>query len=329
MARSENQKLKLTYLEKMLREETDEEHGLTMPEIISGLEKYGVNADRKTVYADVEELRSYGLDIVTEKDGRRTVYKLASREFELPELKLLVDTVQSSKFITENKSRQLIKKLESLVSVHEAKQLHRQVLISGRIKTMNESIYYNVDKLHTAINGNKKIKFRYFNWNLSKQEEYRHDGAFYTVSPWHLRWDDENYYLIAYDDRSDKLKHYRVDKMKNIMLVDAPREGQKLIRSLDLTDYTKQLFGMFGGKAQRVELECENGLIGVMIDRFGKDIPVIKADGEHFKTYVNVAVSPQFLGWVASMCGGVKVLSPEGVAEDMKELSVKLFKQYE
>ena len=238
MAKSGNQKGKLLYLAEIFHRETDEAHGLTLAELTERLAAYGVQAERKTLYADMEELRRCGLDIDSWKEGREYRYRLASREFELPELKLLVDAVQASRFITENKSRSLIKKLESLVSVHDARQLQRQVLIAGRVKTMNESIYYNIDKLHTAIGEGKQIRFQYFQWTVEKKEALRRDGGWYCVSPWHLRWDDENYYLIAYDAEADRVKHYRVDKMADIMqnLRDNPPKdfaGDKVVKVVD------------------------------------------------------------------------------------------------
>ena len=328
MAKKENQKLKLLYLEKLLREETDEDHGLTMQQIIEKLSEYDIPADRKTVYLDLEELRSFGMDIISEHQGRQTYYKLISREFEIAELKLLVDSVLSAKFITENKSRKLIKKLEALVSVHDAKKLHRQVIISGRIKTMNESIYYNVDKLHTAINSGKQIKFKYFRYNVDKQEEYRRDGEWYYVSPWGLQWDDENYYLIAYEKDSDKLKHYRVDKMKNISILDLSREGKKLMEGFDEAAYAKRLFGMYGGQDSRVTLVGHNEIVGILLDRFGRDIPIVKIDSEHFQTYVDVMLSPQFYGWVAGLSDLLVITAPQEAAEEMKKLGERILRQY-
>ena len=310
MGRTENQKLKLLYLAKIFFEETDESHGLTMAELISRLKEADISADRKTIYLDLDELRQFGLDILSYPDGKTTRYHLASREFELAELKLLVDSVQSSKFITEKKSRSLIKKLESLVSVYDAKQLHRQVLIAGRVKTMNESIYYNVDKLHTAISQNVQIRFKYFQWNVEKQEEFRHGGAWYCVSPWHLRWDDENYYLIAYDAAAGQLRHYRVDKMKNICLTDTPREG----KSVDPAAYTARLFGMYGGAPTRVTLEGENRMAGIVIDRFGKDVESAPVDATHARVHVTVAASPVFFGWLAQFGTAVRLEAPSALA---------------
>ncbi|MCI7145137.1 MAG: WYL domain-containing protein [Clostridiales bacterium] len=327
--RGDNQKLKMLYLAKIFFEETDDEHYLTMPQIIDKLASCGVNADRKTLYLDFEELRRFGLDIISFKEGRECFYHLGSRDFELAELKLLVDSVQAAKFITDKKSKELIKKLESLVSKHEGKQLQRQVVISGRIKTMNESIYYNVDKLHEAIGADAQIRFRYYQWNVRKEMELRRDGAWYQVSPWSLMWDDENYYLVAYDAEDHKIKHYRVDKMLQISVTDTRREGKEAYRGFDVPRYTKSLFGMYGGEETKVTLEAENSMVGIMIDRFGKDIFITPVNENHFQTVVNVAVSNQFLGWIMALGDGVKIISPASVVEQMKREIRRLAKQYE
>ena len=324
-----NQKLKMLYLVKIFSEESDDNHYLTMQEIISKLAAYGVNADRKTIYQDIAELRDFGLDILTDKDGRNYYYYLGSRDFELAELKLLVDSVQSSKFISEHKSRDLIKKIESLASRHDASQLHRQVLIAGRVKTMNESIYYNVDKIHAAINADRQIKFRYYDWNLKKELEPRYDGMWYRLSPWALMWDDEMYYLVVYDAKHDKVTHYRVDKMKEISLLDEPREGKEAFKEFNLAKYTSSLFGMYVGDETKVTLEGDNSMVGVIIDRFGKDIIIIPVDKDHFQTVVTVAVSTHFLGWIMSLGGGVRIVGPDSVVAQMKDMIKDLSEQYE
>lgn len=274
MAKGSHQKLKMLYLTKIFSEETDERHALTMSEIISKLQEYDVNADRKTLYMDFEELRDYGLDIIREQHGRNTFYFLGSRDFELPELKLLVDSVQSAKFITEKKSRALIRKLEALVSKHEAKHLQRQVLISGRVKTMNESVYYNVDKLHEAITAGRQIRFQYYLWNVNKEMELRNNSAWYHISPWAFIWDNEYYYLIGYNSDNQNIKHFRVDKMLKITLIDKARDGKEAFSAFDIARYSKSVFGMFGGVETRVTLEAEDTMAGVLIDRFGKDITI-------------------------------------------------------
>lgn len=326
--KGENQKLKMLYLVKILSEETDDLHGLTMPQILEKLADYGVNADRKTVYVDLDELRRFGFDILSGKQGKHYYYHLGSREFELPELKLLVDSVQSAKFITDKKSKELIKKLESLVSKYEGKQLQRQVVISGRVKTMNESIYYNVDQIHEAIGKECQIQFKYFQWNIKKDMQLRKNGSNYQVSPWALMWDDENYYLVAYDEKEDKIKHYRVDKMLKVEVTPVPRKGKNKFKEFKLPSYTKSLFGMFSGIETNVTIQAENDKVGILIDRFGKDIPITPIDEDHFKTTVPVSVSNQFLGWIMSLGQGIQITGPESVVQQMKNEIKRLKNQY-
>lgn len=263
MPKGSNQKFKLYRLAQIMQEQTDDEHYITMPEIMEGLAKYDVTADRKSVYNDLRDLSVLGIDVEGEPVGNRYHYHVVNRAFELPELKLLVDAIQSLKFITEKKSNALIKKLETLVSKYDAQKLQRQVFVSGRIKTMNESIYYTVDAIHNAISENKKIKFQYYQWNVKKEMELRHNGAWYHISPWGLSWDDENYYLVAYDSDAGQIKHYRVDKMLHIKLSGERREGKEHFKKLDMADYAKKSFGMFGGKEQSVKLLVKNSLAAI------------------------------------------------------------------
>lgn len=328
MAKGTNQKLKLLYLMKIFMEETDEEHGISMGEIIEKLNAYGVTAERKSLYDDFEALRVYGLDIIGEKRERVYTYYLGSRLFELAELKLLVDSVQSSKFITEKKTNVLIKKIESLAGRYEAGKLQRQVYVSDRIKAVNESIYYNVDDIHTAINNNVRIRFKYFSWNVNKEMELRKNGDYYEISPWALCWDDENYYLIGYDSEAGIIKHYRVDKMQKIELTNNQRQGRELFIKFNMADYSKKTFGMFDGEEQIVKLRLENRFAGVIIDRFGKAIPFIKTDNEHFEVNVKVAVSSQFIGWVVALGSGVEILGPENVIDKMKKEVIRLKDTY-
>lgn len=319
MAGALSRNTKILCLMKIFLEETDEDHGLTMPQIISKLEAYGITANRKTVYSDISDLSDFGIDIIGEKTGREYIYHAVGRTFELAELKLLVDSVQAAKFISEKKSRELIGKLGTLASIHEARQLSRQVLISGRVKTMNESVYYGVDKLHQAINENRQITFQYFQWNMDKEAELRHGGRTYTASPWSLIWDDEYYYLVAYDEEAEKIKHYRVDKMVGIEQTDAPRSGSEEFGRMDVSTYSKQLFGMFGGEVRKVTLECRKEAAGIIIDRFGKDVIMQKTDDEHFICVVDVAVSKQFEGWLFSLSDIIKITAPADVADAVKK----------
>ena len=324
-----HQKLKILYLMKILLEKTDETHSITMTEILESLEAYGVSAERKSVYSDIENLRLYGLDIIGEKEDKAFSYRVVSRQFELAELKLLVDSIQAARFITAKKSNELIKKLEGLASKYEASQLQRQVYTAERIKTSNESIFYNVDTLHQAIASNAQISFQYFNWDVNKKQVLRKDGALYKVSPWALSWDDENYYLIAFDSAEDKIKHFRVDKMLRIELLSDRREGKLSFQRFDMGAYAKKMFGMFSGEEETVKILCRNELAGVMIDRFGKDVMLVKVDAEHFYVNVKVAVSRQFLAWVIALGDGAKIIGPESVVLEVKKEIERLVGQYD
>lgn len=321
--------MKILYLMKILLEKTDETHSITMREILESLEAYGVSAERKSIYSDIENLRSYGLDIIGEKEDKAYSYRVVSRQFELAELKLLVDSIQAARFITAKKSNELIKKLEGLASKYEASQLQRQVYTAERIKTSNESIFYNVDNIHQAIASNVQISFQYFNWDVNKKQVLRKDGALYQVSPWALSWDDENYYLIAFDSAEDKIKHFRVDKMLRIELLADRREGKLSFQRFDMGAYAKKMFGMFSGEEETVKILCRNELAGVMIDRFGKDVMLVKVDAEHFCVNVKVAVSRQFLGWVIALGDGAKIIGPESVVLEVKKEIERLAMQYD
>lgn len=329
MPKGTNQKFKLYRLAQIMLERTDDEHYITMPEIISQLGKYEITADRRSIYQDLRDLEALGIEVEGEPEGKGYHYHVVSRPFELPELKLLVDAIQSSKFITEKKTNELIRKLEKLVSRYEAIGLQRQVYVSGRIKTMNESIYYAVDTIHNAISENRKIRFQYYQWNVKKEMVLRRDGAYYHISPWGLSWDDENYYLVGYDSDAGEIRHYRVDKMIHIRMSEEPREGKEHFRKLNMADYTRKSFGMFGGREQSVKLLVDNSLAGVIIDRFGKDVMMIPADGDRFTVNVTVMVSRQFLGWIFSLGEKVKILGPEDVTEQMREEGERLLRQYE
>ena len=329
MPKGTNQKFKLYRLAQIMMKKTDEEHYITMPEIKEALAEYDITADRKSLYNDLRDLEILGIEVEGEQDGNRYHYHVVNRPFELPELKLLVDAIQSSKFITEKKSNSLIKKLETMVSEYDAQKLQRQVYVSGRIKAMNESIYYTVDAIHNAISENKKIRFQYFQWNVKKEPQLRHGGAWYHISPWGLSWDDENYYLVGFDSEAGLIKHFRVDKMLRIALSNETREGREHFKKLDMADYARKSFGMFGGEEETVKLQVSNGLAGVIIDRFGKDVMMIPADEDYFNVSVDVRVSRQFLGWVFSLGESVRILGPEAVVDQMKAETQRLIGQYD
>ena len=328
MAKGPKQKLKLLYLKDLLLRETDEEHMLTAQQIMEQLQQLGIETERKTLYDDLSLLEDYGLDIEKVKLGRNTGYHVVSRDFEVAELKPLVDSVQASRFITEKKSANLIKKLESLVSRYEASQLQRQVLISGRSKAMNESIFINVDQLHTAIAENVKISFQYFQWDVHKRAVPKYNGRLYTVSPWELIWDDEKYYLLGYDDASSSMRHYRVDKMLKIHRLQDTRAGQSEFKKINLASYTNTTFGMFGGNSCDVTLRADNALAGVFIDRFGQEIVLMPDDDSHFLLRVSVVPSGQFLGWIFSLGDGVELLGPDSVVADMRAQAEAICSRY-
>ncbi|MCM1498659.1 MAG: WYL domain-containing protein [Clostridium sp.] len=330
MARGANQKLKLLYLMKILLEKTDDRHCMTMAEILAALQGYGITAERKSIYADMEALRLYGLDIIGENSGSQNVfaYHIGSRQFELAELKLLVDSVQSSKFITARKSRELVHKLEQFASEYEAKELQRQVYVSGRIKNMNESIYYNVDLLHQAITQDVRVRFHYFQWNERKEMELRHGGKYYYISPWSLLWDAENYYLVGFDDEADKIKHYRVDRMLRLSITEEKRAGAEYFAQFDMAAYTTKVFRMFAGTEEAVTLRFQKHLAGVVIDHFGKEVPFYSVDEDHFDIHVNVAVSGQFFGWLFALGDGVELLSPDTVREQLRQELQRLQQLY-
>lgn len=313
------QRQRILYLYKLLAEKTDDEHSITAQDIISELERLGIKAERRTVYADIKALNEFGTDIIGQKAGRGYEYHMGNRRFELAELKLLVDAVQSSRFITQKKSSELIGKLEEMASEYQAKELQGQVFVSQRIKTMNESIYYNIDIIHEAIGENRKIHFQYFNWNADKKQELRHDGEIYSVSPWGVCWNDEWYYLIAYDDKVQEIRHYRVDKMKNLTLTEDKRDGKEYFKNLDMAVYSKKRFSMFDGEEEKVHILCRNDFAGIMIDRFGKDVPLLKTDEEHFEISVDVAVSGIFFGWIMGLGEGVRITGPDYVVDMMRE----------
>lgn len=314
MARSANQKLKCLYLRQFLLENTDEAHPVTVSQMIDYLARHDIAAERKSIYDDIDGLRSYGLDIEYRKaqDGG---YFIANREFQLPELKLLVDAVQSSKFLSLRKSNELIAKLEKLASRHEAQALRRQVYVTHRIKNMNESIYYNVDALHSAIAAGSRITFRYFDWDMNGKKKYRHEGKRYRISPWALLWDDENYYLVGYDAEHAERRHYRVDKMESITQTGEERLGKELFAGFDPAAYSRKVFGMYGGEPQKVTLRFESSMSNIVFDRFGREL-ILTPDREGgFTVMVEVVPSPQFFAWLTGLGAPVKILSPQPIVQ--------------
>ena len=324
MAKSDNQKLKLMLLARLLERQTDEAHPMSAPQLIAALAEHGVKAERKSIYSDIAALQDFGMDICLQS-GKSGGYYLASREFELPELKLLVDAAQASKFLSERKTVQLIRKLETLTSRWDAGRLRRQVVVSGRVKTMNESVFYTVDQIHEAIAANRQLQFRYFEWGVDKQKHFR--DRRYVASPYALCWENENYYLIAYSERHG-ITHYRVDKMAQLQMLDAPRVVNDETRALDVSKYGKNIFGMFGGEQMQVKMRFENALAGVVLDRFGHDIMLIPDGDSHFTLTTDIAVSPVFFGWLAGFGSAAKIVFPQSAVDSYIELCKQILQQY-
>ena len=317
MSRLENQKLKLLYLARILLRETDEDHPLPLARLLAALRACGVEVrDRKSVYADLEALRVFGLDVATRREGRSVGYFIAGRDFELPELRLLVDAAQGSRFITRKKTEQLIAKLEKLCSVHQAGALQREVYVAGRVKSMNESVYYSVDTLSAAIAAGEQVRFRYFGWALDDRgrpaRALRRDGAVYQVSPWALLWSDDNYYLAAGENGA--LRHFRADKLLDLAPAGVRRDPPPA--GFDPAAYGREVFGMFGGPERVVRLALPEALLGVAVDRFGPDLLLARADGRLVVT-AHVAVSPQFLAWVFGLGPEAELLLPPDLRAQM------------
>ena len=312
MAQTANYKRKLPILAKLLLERSDENHPISRQEMQRELERWGLSAERKSIYNDMEQLQELGLDVQS-KRGRSGGWYIGQRDFELAELKLLVDAVQSSRFLTERKSEALIRKLEGLTSVYQARQLQRQVYVDRRVKTMNESIFYNVDRLQGAIAAGRAITFRYFEYNARRERVFRREGERYRLTPYGLIWDSENYYLAGWDELREEVRHYRVDKMADIVVSQSKGRPRG---DWTAEGYARKHFGMFAGTPCRLRLRCEDRMAGVIIDRFGLEVPLIP-DGEGFFTVsVDLVVSPPLWGWLFGLGPGVEVLGPAWAAAD-------------
>lgn len=328
MAKSFNQKLKILYLMKVFKEKTDKEHPLTVQDIIMHLDGYGITVERKTVYDDIETLRIFGMNIGNRRE-KPSGYYLVDRDFEFSELKLLMDAVQSSRFITAHQSRELIRKLERLTSTGEARKLQTQTLPIAENRIANGEIYSNIEKICTAIDRNCQIGFQYYEWDFSRNLIPRRNGESYRVSPWRLIWRNENYYLIGLDEKHSIVKHYRVDKIMHVNIRRHKRNGEDIFRSLDMEKYISGTFGMFGGRESFVRIEFENRFIGVVLDRFGQNTMLIPKDEEHFMIQTRISVSQQFFGWIAGLGKGVVIIGSENVRRDYVSFLKNSLKNYD
>ena len=325
MPKSDNQKLKIFYILEYLQKNSHQDHPVRASELISMLQnQHNISCDRKTVYSDIAALQDYGVDIVS-IPGKNGGYYIASRNFELPELKLLIDAVQSSRFLTEKKSRELIEKLCQQCSVYDARLMRRDVLVSGRVKSMNETIYYNVDAIQEAISQNKKITFRYFDWGLDGKRKYREKD--YSVSPYGLCQDNENCYLLGYSTRYG-VTSYRVDRMAEIHITEDVRTPCPELTGKALAEHANRLFQMFSGSETEVKMRFHRSLTNVVVDRFGRDIMLIPDGDDHFVFTVKVAVSPMFLSWVIGFGSKARILHPRSVIDACRDMCREAMEQY-
>jgi predicted DNA-binding transcriptional regulator YafY len=327
MPKSEKQKLKMLYIQKMLWEDTDESHTLTVNEIIERLAVLGIKAERKSIYDDIADLQAFGMDIVCIR-SRANKYFCGARDFELPELKLLVDAVVASKFITKNKSMELIKKLEGLTCYYQGRELQRQVQVQNRIKNMHETIYYVVDKLHQAIAKKKQIAFNYWEWDLEKQEKVRKNGDKYTTNPCALCWNNDNYYLVTYSNKYKDFVHYRVDKMADVRILETTCDFIGMDKKFDINTHTNKYFGMYSGKAEKVAIYFDNSLVGAAIDRFGKDVTIRKSDDTGFTVVVDIVASPVFFAWIVGFGNKAQILTPPALRKEFKDYLRDIGKLY-
>ena len=313
--RSYNQRLKLFHLLDYLMENTDIEPGHTVKtsQIVENLNEIGVPVEKKTVVADIHLLEEYGIEI--EYDYKEQAYRIIDREFQLHELQLLIDSVQSSKFITQKVSKELTDKLKKQASRFDRVTLDRRNYVANRVRSMNDSVFYHVDDLHAAIANDWQITFKYFTYDLQKRKKYFKMGELYTASPYALLWNDDNYYLLAFE--GGKMKYFRVDKMDNIKIKYEKREGKEAFKELKLTDRSLKVFSMYGGKEENVTMHFSNHLTGVVLERFGRDVMLIPVDDHHFSLSVKVEVSPQFFGWICGLGKGVRIVSPSAVVEQI------------
>ena len=315
-------KPRILYLLRILEQYTDEEHPLTTKQLIEMLnEKYGISTYRTTIAKDVAALQEFGVDIVV-IHSTQCKYFIGNRQFELPELKLLIDAVESSKFITSKKSDALIKKIHMLTSNGQVKKLKRNNYVSGRIKPNNEQIYYIVDTINDAINERKQISFSYYEYTGLKEKVLRNNGEIYTISPYHLVWNDDYYYVVGYSEKREKIVTFRVDRIASqpdILSADAVPVPE----DFDIAEFTKQVFYMYDGEEVLVDLRCDNGLMKTMVDRFGEDITTISYDATSFRLTVEVSISPTFFGWVFGFCGKVQILAPKSAKKQYRQMIVQ------
>lgn len=322
IAKGANQKLKLMYLYKILNEKTDENVTLNASQLIAELEKYGVSAERKSIYDDIEALRLFGADVNMSPDHGRGYY-IGERHFQVSEIKMLIDIVQAAKFISENKSVELIDKISALAPVTDRKALKHQIVVSNRVKSANETVYYSIDHLYRGIEEKRQVRFKYYTWDVRKNKLYKNKGQYYYVNPIALMWEDEKYYLVAYDDFAAKIKHYRVDKMESVEVCDESFSRPAKELKFNAADYAKRSFNMYGGEVKEVTLYGNADSIGIIFDRFGRDVFIVPRENGYYSVTVKVAVSPQFFSWVFGLSDLLTIEGPSDVLGQFRDMCTR------
>lgn len=328
MSFSNNKRLKKLYVLKILLENTDEDNMMSTRDLIEALKYYGISAERKSIYTDIEDLKEFGIDVICEKNSSNYYY-IGARDFELAELKLLVDVIQSSKFITKRKSQELKKKLQDLTSIHKARELQRNITVHNRVKAINEQIYYNIDLIHRGIQENKYIEFKYYSYDENKRFKPRRNGEIYKVIPYSLNWADEKYYLIGYHQRYNDLSNFRVDRMKELSLSCDKFNKDKFHKEFNVVDYANKTFEMFIGDTEKVEIEFNNSMMNIVIDKFGEGIKINRAKEGYFNIVVDIQVSNTFYSWLFIFGEDAKILSPLGVREEFKRYLERVRRIYD
>lgn len=307
-----------------LYEHTDEKHQITSDDLVAYLKNSGVPANKKTLKSDLDLMVEAGFDIVT-VSSKPNRYFWGNRQFEMPELKLLIDAVTSSRFITEKKSRELVKKLTELASVNQRDELRRHLHgAGGRFKAKNENIYYTVNDINEAINKRRRIAFRYFEYDGNKNRVYRNDGNEYELSPYDLIWNNDFYYVVGYSREHDNVSTFRVDRVEKVEVLK--ERAVKKPADYKVENYSTSIFEMFEGEKVSVKLECKNELMKYVIDRFGEEVETKPKGNDRFIATINVSLSPNFYAWVFRFEGGMKIISPKNAVSKIKEMANEILK---
>ena len=317
MAANGKQKPKLLYLYQMLDEQTDAEHGLSMTQILEKLEEQGITAERKGIYKDLNVLREFGCTIETIQHAP-VEYTMQKAGLSLPELTLLVDAVQSSRFLTQRTADRLVKKLSALASVHEREALKRRVHVDGRVKSQSDSVFYNVDTIHEAMRLKRKVAFLYYKLGNDMKPLAQHDGKLYVQTPVHVVFANGYYYLIAWSDNRGDFVRFRVDRMRLLQVSDEKAARNQQIANYDFEDFAYQAFGMFEGKPVCAKLRVAPDAMDLVADRFGTEVPVRPRNAGCAEVSVTVRKSAQFFGWVAGMNGAITIAGPKSLAEEYR-----------